>query len=83
MAYHTLEAPVNIDIRLRKGLFYETGAIEIVSRYRSTYFTILQGDMIPATIAIHGLQFLIMMLLRHLKKGIFPGQQLNHILRIF
>ena len=86
MAYHTLEAPVNIDIQtFEKDYFTKLGLIpEIVSRYRSTYFTHITGDMIPATIAIHGLQFLIMMLLRHLKRKVYlTGQQLNHILRIF
>jgi peptidyl-dipeptidase Dcp len=40
MAYHTLQAPVNIDIQeFEKEYFKKIGLIpEIVSRYRSTYF---------------------------------------------
>lgn len=45
MAYHTLEAPVNIDIQsFEKEFFARLGLIpEIVSRYRSTYFTHITG----------------------------------------
>jgi len=45
MAYHTLEAPVNIDIQtFEKDYFTKLGLIpEIVSRYRSTYFTHITG----------------------------------------
>ena len=41
MSYHTLEAPVNIDIKkFEKEYFDKIGLIpEIVSRYRSTFFT--------------------------------------------
>jgi peptidyl-dipeptidase Dcp len=40
MAYHTLEAPVSIDIQsFEKDFFIKIGLLpEIVSRYRSTYF---------------------------------------------
>jgi peptidyl-dipeptidase Dcp len=45
MAYHTLEAPVNIDIQsFESDYFSKLGLIpEIVSRYRSTYFTHIMG----------------------------------------
>ena len=45
MAYHSLEAPVNIDIQqYEKEFFTNLGLIpEIVSRYRSTYFTHITG----------------------------------------
>jgi peptidyl-dipeptidase Dcp len=45
MAYHTLQAPVNIDIQsFEKDYFSKLGLIpEIVSRYRSTYFTHIMG----------------------------------------
>lgn len=45
MAYHSLEAPVNIDIQsFEKEYFKKIGLIpEIVSRYRSTYFTHIVG----------------------------------------
>jgi peptidyl-dipeptidase Dcp len=45
MAYHSLEAPVNIDIQsFEKEYFTKLGLIpEIVSRYRSTYFTHITG----------------------------------------
>ena len=46
MTYHTLEAPVNIDIQsFEKDYFKKIGLIpEIVSRYRSTYFTHITGE---------------------------------------
>jgi len=46
MSYHTLEAPVNIDIQdFEKSCFNKIGLIpEIVSRYRSTYFTHITGE---------------------------------------
>jgi peptidyl-dipeptidase Dcp len=46
MAYHTLEAPVNIDIQnFEKEYFDKIGLIpEIVSRYRSTYFSHITGE---------------------------------------
>jgi peptidyl-dipeptidase Dcp len=46
MAYHTLEAPVNIDIQsFEKEFFDRLGLIpEIVSRYRSTYFSHITGE---------------------------------------
>jgi peptidyl-dipeptidase Dcp len=46
MAYHTLEAPVNIDIQnFEKEYFARLGLIpEIVSRYRTTYFTHITGE---------------------------------------
>jgi peptidyl-dipeptidase Dcp len=46
MTYHTLEAPVNIDIQsFEKNYFKKTGLIpEIVSRYRSTYFIHITGE---------------------------------------
>jgi peptidyl-dipeptidase Dcp len=46
MAYHTLEAPVMIDIQtFEKEYFSKLGLIpEIVSRYRSTYFTHITGE---------------------------------------
>ncbi|HNY15431.1 MAG TPA: M3 family metallopeptidase, partial [Bacteroidales bacterium] len=45
MAFHSLEAPVNIDIQsFEKEFFAKLGLIpEIVSRYRSTYFTHITG----------------------------------------
>jgi len=45
MKYHSLEAPVNIDIQsFEKEYFISIGLIpEIVSRYRSTYFTHIIG----------------------------------------
>jgi len=45
MAYHTLEAPVKIDVQtFEKEYFTRLGLIpEIVSRYRSTYFTHITG----------------------------------------
>jgi len=45
MSYHSLEAPVNIDIQsFEKEYFKKIGLIpEIVSRYRSTYFTHIAG----------------------------------------
>jgi peptidyl-dipeptidase Dcp len=45
MAYHTLEAPVNINIQsFEKEYFNKRGLIpEIVSRYRSTYFNHIMG----------------------------------------
>jgi peptidyl-dipeptidase Dcp len=45
MSYHSLEAPVNIDIQsFEKDYFKKIGLIpEIVSRYRSTYFTHITG----------------------------------------
>jgi peptidyl-dipeptidase Dcp len=45
MAYHTLEAPVDIDIQgFEKDYFTKLGLIpEIISRYRSTYFTHIMG----------------------------------------
>jgi len=45
MSYHSLEAPVNIDIQsYEKEYFKKIGLIpEIVSRYRSTYFTHITG----------------------------------------
>jgi peptidyl-dipeptidase Dcp len=45
MSYHSLEAPVNIDIQsYEKEFFKKIGLIpEIVSRYRSTYFTHIVG----------------------------------------
>jgi peptidyl-dipeptidase Dcp len=45
MSYHSLEAPVNIDIQsYEKDFFKKIGLIpEIVSRYRSTYFTHIVG----------------------------------------
>ena len=45
MAYHTLEAPVNINIQsFEKEYLDKLGLIpEIVSRYRSTYFTHIMG----------------------------------------
>ena len=45
MKYHTLEAPVNIDIQtFEKEYFKEIGLIpEIISRYRSTYFLHIVG----------------------------------------
>lgn len=45
MAYHSLEAPANIDIQsFEKDFFVRLGLIpEIVSRYRSTYFTHITG----------------------------------------
>jgi peptidyl-dipeptidase Dcp len=45
MSYHSLEAPVNIDIqKFEKEYFQKIGLIpEIVSRYRSTYFTHIAG----------------------------------------
>jgi peptidyl-dipeptidase Dcp len=46
MAYHTLEAPADVDIQtFEKGFFEKLGLIpEIVSRYRSTYFTHITGE---------------------------------------
>lgn len=46
MAYHTLEAPVNIEIQsFEKSYFEKIGLIsEIVSRYRSTYFSHITGE---------------------------------------
>ncbi len=46
MAYHTLEAPVKIDVQtFEKEYFTRLGLIpEIVSRYRSTYFTHITGE---------------------------------------
>ncbi len=46
MALHTLEAPVNIDIQnFEKDYFRKIGLIpQIVSRYRSTYFTHITGE---------------------------------------
>jgi peptidyl-dipeptidase Dcp len=46
MKYHTLEAPVNIDIQsFEKDYFNKIGLIpEIVSRYRSTYFLHITGE---------------------------------------
>jgi len=46
MAYHTLEAPVAIDIqRFEKDYFNKIGLLpEIVSRYRSTYFLHITGE---------------------------------------
>ncbi|MDQ1297294.1 MAG: peptidyl-dipeptidase Dcp, partial [Bacteroidota bacterium] len=46
MAYHTLETPVNIDIQsFEKEYFDKIGLIpEIVSRYRSTYFSHITGE---------------------------------------
>jgi peptidyl-dipeptidase Dcp len=46
MAYHTLEAPVNIDIEdFEKAYMSKLGLIpEIVPRYRSTYFTHITGE---------------------------------------
>jgi peptidyl-dipeptidase Dcp len=45
MKYHTLEAPVNIDVQtFEKDYFNEVGLIpEIISRYRSTYFLHITG----------------------------------------
>jgi peptidyl-dipeptidase Dcp len=45
MAYHTLEAPAIIDVQsFEKEYFAKLGLIpEIVSRYRSTYFTHIMG----------------------------------------
>ena len=45
MAYHSLEAPVNIDVQsFEKEYFTKLGLIpEIVSRYRSTFFTHITG----------------------------------------
>jgi peptidyl-dipeptidase Dcp len=45
MAYHTLEAPAIVDIQsFEKEYFAKLGLIpEIVSRYRSTYFTHIMG----------------------------------------
>lgn len=45
MAFHSLEAPVNIDIQsFEKEFFTKLGLIpEIESRYRSTYFTHITG----------------------------------------
>jgi peptidyl-dipeptidase Dcp len=45
MSYHSLEAPVSIDIQsYEKDFFKKIGLIpEIVSRYRSTYFTHITG----------------------------------------
>ncbi len=46
MAYHTLEAPVKIDVQtFEKEYFNKLGLMpEIVSRYRSTYFTHITGE---------------------------------------
>ena len=46
MAYHTLEAPVNIDIQnFEKSFLDRLGLIpEIVPRYRSTYFSHITGE---------------------------------------
>jgi len=46
MAYHTLEAPVNIDIQsFERAYFKKIGLIpEIISRYRSTYFIHITGE---------------------------------------
>ena len=46
IAYHTLQAPVNIDIQsFEKEYFDKLGLIpEIVSRYRGTYFTHITGE---------------------------------------
>jgi peptidyl-dipeptidase Dcp len=46
MSYHSLEAPVKIDIQsFEKDYFDKLGLIpEIVSRYRSTYFTHITGE---------------------------------------
>ena len=46
MALHTLEAPVSIDIQnFEKDYFKKIGLIpQIVSRYRSTYFTHITGE---------------------------------------
>ncbi len=46
MAYHTLEAPVNIEIQsFEKEYFDKIGLLpEIVSRYRSTYFLHITGE---------------------------------------
>jgi peptidyl-dipeptidase Dcp len=46
MKYHTLQAPVNIDIQsFEKEYFKSIGLIpQIVSRYRSTYFTHITGE---------------------------------------
>jgi peptidyl-dipeptidase Dcp len=46
MSYHTLKAPVNIDIQgFEKEYFNKIGLIpEIISRYRSTYFTHITGE---------------------------------------
>jgi len=46
MALHTLEAPVVIDIQsFERGYFKKIGLIpQIVSRYRSTYFTHITGE---------------------------------------
>jgi peptidyl-dipeptidase Dcp len=45
MAYHTLEAPVNVNVQeFEKNYFDKIGLIpEIVSRYRSTYFLHIAG----------------------------------------
>ncbi len=45
MAYHTIEAPAIVDVQsFEKGFFAKLGLIpEIVSRYRSTYFTHIMG----------------------------------------
>lgn len=46
MAYHTLEAPVDVDVqKFEKDYFNKIGLIpEIVSRYRSTYFLHIAGE---------------------------------------
>lgn len=46
MAYHTLEAPVKVDVQsFEKDYFNRIGLIpEIVSRYRSTYFLHIAGE---------------------------------------
>jgi peptidyl-dipeptidase Dcp len=46
MAYHTLEAPAKVDVQsFEKEYFAKLGLIpEIVSRYRTTYFTHITGE---------------------------------------
>ena len=78
MTYHTLEAPVNIDIQsFEKEYFTED---RLNTRNRITiqeyiFHFISQVVMMQDITAIHGRQFLTMMHLKHLRKKVSSTRQ--------
>ena len=81
MKYHTLEAPANVDVQsFEKEYLTNIGLIpEIIPVTEVLISFILPVGTIQDITVISGLQFMIMMLLKHLRKKVFSISQLQHL----